>query len=151
MNAEPIHTEYTFEIDQTQLALLLLGVPVHVFPAGGDKGAPFSIIVERGDCRSAKESFAAHGLRWLKNGETRTWDIIRRTGDSHERIAWMEEQPVYSDRGKFLFGLMPAFGLEINADGADSFPRYYMSFITAVREIEQWLCLRLSQKNGRRP
>jgi len=54
--------------------------------------------------------------------------------------AWIGPRPQYCDRGHWQFGVM--YGVP-SLDGADSFPRYYMSLKTAIKEANAWLNWRL--------
>lgn len=53
--------------------------------------------------------------------------------------AFIQKRPVYCDRGHYSFNVE---GIPY-VDGADSFPRYYMSLRVALREATTWLNWRL--------
>ena len=53
-------------------------------------------------------------------------------------VGILEPRPHYCDRGRYVFKCeLP------DLDGADSFPRYYMTVVTAKWEIIMWLNWRL--------
>jgi hypothetical protein len=58
----------------------------------------------------------------------------------HMRSAhvWIVKRPVYCDRGHYQANVDGIVGL----DGADGFPRYYMSLEVAMAEMEAWLAWR---------
>lgn len=79
---------------------------------------------------------------WTYDAEHRTLDL-RFTVDSKPVHVWISPRPIYCDRGHWQFGVMEGpFGL----DGADSFPRYFMSLEAAVAEAEAWLRWRLFKR-----
>jgi len=53
----------------------------------------------------------------------------------------MEQRPSYCDRGHWKVCCEIADLIEL--DGADRFPRYFMSAKVAMKEMEQWLAWRL--------
>lgn len=54
---------------------------------------------------------------------------------------YLTKRPSYCDRGHYQLGVD---GI-LDIDGADMFPRYYMSLGRAVEEAESWLRWRLSK------
>lgn len=53
-------------------------------------------------------------------------------------VATMEPRPHYCDRGRWIVKcFLPGI------DGSDCFPRYYMSYDSAVAEMDAWLRWRL--------
>lgn len=57
---------------------------------------------------------------------------------------WISARPDYCDRGHYQLNLS---GIP-DIDGADMFPRYYMSFVTAMAEAERFLDWRLNKQSA---
>lgn len=76
--------------------------------------------------------FAPSPIAWITHDGWITAQIADYT------VAYLRTRPQYCDRGHFMV-VCDLPGL----DGADGFPRYYMSKETAVRETEAFLRWRL--------
>lgn len=68
---------------------------------------------------------------------------LRFMGPHGEVHAFIDLRPPYCDRGRFRFGVMHGVP---SLDGADSFPRYFMSLDAAIEEAESWLLWRLHKR-----
>lgn len=63
------------------------------------------------------------------------WHLLKISG---YEVATMEPRPDYCDRGRWIVKCeLPGI------DGSDGFPRYYMSYDSAVAEMDAWLRWRL--------
>lgn len=58
--------------------------------------------------------------------------------------AWISARPNYCDRGHYQVNVSGIPDL----DGADMFPRYYLSLVTAMTECEKFLEWRLLKVSG---
>lgn len=51
----------------------------------------------------------------------------------------LEPRPSYCDRGNYIAKIFPTDNLILSIDGQDLWPRYYMDFDRAIKEIEDWM------------
>jgi hypothetical protein len=65
--------------------------------------------------------------------------------DGHRLHLFVQARPAYCDRGHYSFNID---GPGLNLDGADSFPRYYMTLARALREATEWIVWRLYKIPG---
>ncbi len=68
-------------------------------------------------------------MQWVLD-EWGAWNL--HTESAH---AWITKRPAYCDRGHYCANVDGVGSL----DGADGFPRYYMSLGVAMSEMELWL------------
>lgn len=74
------------------------------------------------------------------------WDTLdlRFVIDGKVIHAFITARPIYCDRGHWMFNVDGP----LNLDGADSFPRYYMSLERALEEAEAFLRWRLLKRTA---
>jgi hypothetical protein len=85
---------------------------------------------------------AEHLPAWRFDPKHRTLDL-EFTFDGQPVHVWISPRPGYCDRGHWQFGVMRG---PFHLDGADSFPRYFMSLPDAINEAERWLRWRLTKR-----
>lgn len=85
-----------------------------------------------------------HLPAWTYDAAFRTLDL-RFTVDGKPVHVWIAPRPLYCDRGHWQFGVMKS---PFAMDGADSFPRYFMSLDAAIAEAEAWLRWRMFKRTA---
>lgn len=79
-------------------------------------------------------------IAWVKGPDIRDLFTIHING---YEVGWITKRPDYCDRGHWQVNIsLP------DLDGADGFPRYYMSRKVAVSETEAFLKWRLWKERG---